>query len=311
MDRNDVTWQGPMVALVTPFHRDGNFDENSLAQHIDFVIDNGVQGIISNGCTGEFWAQTREERRQVVAATVKAVRGRIPVIGGATASATRDVIQIMGDCKDVGCDGVMLMTPYTVKPNCEDMLNHFRVAAESVDIPVLLYNNPGDSGADLTPEMVARLADLRTVVAIKDSTFDFNIFWKLQSTLSDRIRIFIGPSTMFGAAAIYMGADGWIDTYSNLWPQLTVGLYRAARSGDVEEARRLQKIAAEFRSFMLQPGWNMYCAIKAAMNLTGLPGGVPRLPLRPLPQAELERLDAELKKFGVPRFGESGRIAAA
>ncbi len=311
MDRNDVNWAGPMVALVTPFRADGSFDAESLARHVDFVIGQGIAGIVPNGCTGEFWAQTREERREVVGATVKAARGRVPVIGGATASGTREVIQLMGDCKDVGCDGVMLMPPYMVKPNRDDMLNHYKVVSEAVDIPILLYNNPSDSGADLTPDMVARLADLRTVVAIKDSTFDYNIFWKLQTTVADRIRILIGPSTMFGAAAIHMGADGWVDTYSNVWPELTVGLYRAAREGRVEEARAIQKTAAEFRSFMLQPGWNMYCAIKAAMALIGLPGGEPRLPLRPLPPAEVERLDAGLRRFGVPRITENGRVAAA
>lgn len=310
MDRFSVDWSGPMVALVTPFEHDGSIDEAGLRRHVDFVIAHGVRGIVPNGCTGEFWAQSLEERKRVVRIVVEAAGGRVPVIGGASASATHNVIALARGCKEVGCDGVMIMPPYMVRPNDEDLVNHYRVVSDAVDIPILLYNNPNDSGIDLRPDLVDRVADLPTVVAIKDSSFDFNTFWRLQCTVSDRIRILIGPSTMFGASAIQMGADGWVDTYSNIWPELTVGLYNAAKDGDMHRARVLQKIGAEFRGFMLQKGWNMYCATKAAMNLIGLPGGYPRLPLRPLAAAEVARLKDGLERFGVPMAAPAWRAAA-
>ena len=127
--------------------------------------------------------------------------------------------------------------------------------------------------------------------------------------IRDSIKVFIGPSTMFGAPAVLMGADGWVDTYSNVWPQLTVAIYNAAKANDLAQSRTLQKTGAELRTFLLHPEWNMYCAIKAAMNELGLPGGYPRPPLRPLTGAHLERLRRGLGEFGVPRA--TGEVHAA
>jgi len=301
VDRNGIDWEGPFTAMVTPFTATGDIDEGGLRAHVDFLIGNGVCGLVPNGCTGEFWAQTMAERKRVAEIVYDAAQRRVPVLPGVGASATRDAIELAEHARKIGCPGVMMMAPFMVHPKKEDLFQHFKAVSDRVPIPIMLYNNPQDVGNDLPFDLVARLCDLEWVVAIKDSTFDFNVFWKTQCELSDRIRVFIGPSTMFGAPAVLMGADGWVDTYSNVWPQLTVALYRAARSGDVATARRLQKTGAELRSFLLHPEWNMYCAIKAAMNEIGLPGGYPRPPLRPLTGGHLDRMREGLAAFGVPR----------
>jgi 4-hydroxy-tetrahydrodipicolinate synthase len=300
MDRNGVAWEGPFTAMVTPFHPNGDIDEEGLRSHVDFLIAHGARGLVPNGCTGEFWSQTIDERKRVAEIVVSAARKRVPVIVGTGASATRDVIELSEHCRTIGCDGVMIMAPYMVHPKKEDLYHHFKAVSDRVAIPIMLYNNPQDVGNDLPFDLVLRLCDLEWVVAIKDSTFDYNVFWKTQCALGERIRVFIGPSTMFGAPAVMMGADGWVDTYSNLWPELTTELYRVAREGDMKRARSLQKTGAELRSFLLHPEWNMYCAIKAAMNLVGLPGGDPRPPLRPLTGAHLERMRQGLGEFSVP-----------
>jgi 4-hydroxy-tetrahydrodipicolinate synthase len=296
--------------MVTPFHADGEIDERGLRAHVDFLLTNGVRGLVPNGCTGEFWAQTLSERKRVAEIVHEAAKGRAPVIPGIGAAATRDVIELAEHARKIGCEGVMLMAPFMVHPKKEDLFQHFKAVSDTVPIPIMLYNNPPDVGNDLPFDLVERLCDLEHVVAIKDSTFDFNVFWKTQCSLGDRIRVFIGPSTMFGAPAVYMGADGWVDTYSNLWPQLTVALHEAAKSGDRATMQRLQKTGAELRSFLLHPEWNMYCAIKAAMNEVGLPGGYPRLPLRPLTGAHLDRMRHGLAQFGVPRVRERAAAAA-
>jgi len=301
MDRNGIDWEGPFTAMVTPFDINGDLDETGLRDHVEFLVANGVRGLVPNGCTGEFWAQTPAERKRVVEITLDAAKRRVPVLAGVGASATRDVIDLAEHARGIGCEGVMMMAPFMVHPKKEDVFYHFKAVSDRVPIPIMLYNNPQDVGNDLPFDLVERLCDLEWVVAIKDSTFDFNVFWKTQCELSDRIRVFIGPSTMFGAPAVQMGADGWVDTYSNLWPQLTVALYHAARTGDVPTARRLQKTGSGLRSFLLHPEWNMYCAIKAAMNEVGLPGGYPRLPLRPLAGAQLERMRRGMDEFAVPR----------
>ncbi|HVO87079.1 MAG TPA: 4-hydroxy-tetrahydrodipicolinate synthase, partial [Casimicrobiaceae bacterium] len=306
MDRHGIDWEGPFTAMITPFARDGAIDEAALRTHVDFRIAQGVRGLVPNGCTGEFWSQTLEERMRVAQIVLDAANKRVPVIVGTGASATRDVIALTEHCHRIGCDGVMIMAPYMVHPKKEDLYAHFKAVSDRVPIPIMLYNNPQDVGNDLPFDLVQRLCDLEWVVAIKDSTFDYNVFWKTQCELSERIRVFIGPSTMFGAPAVMMGADGWVDTYSNLWPELTTELYRVARDGDIKRARSLQKTGSELRSFLLHPEWNMYCAIKAAMNLSGLPGGVPRPPLQPLSAAHLDRMRQGLARFPMPVRGPGG-----
>lgn len=306
MDRTGVDWEGPFTAMITPFREDGSIDEAGLRRHVDFLIDRGVRGLVPNGCTGEFWSQTLDERKRVATIVLDAAKRRVPVIVGTGAASTREVIDLSEHCRQIGCDGVMIPAPFMVHPKKEDLYQHFKSVSDRVAIPIMLYNNPADVGNDLPIDLVERLAGLEWVVAIKDSTFDFNVFWRTQCLLGDRIRVFVGPSTMFGAPAVLMGADGWVDTYSNLWPDLTNKLYDAAKSGDIDEARRLQKTGAALRSFLLHPEWNMYCAIKAAMNLVGLPGGYPRLPLRPLAPADLDRMRKGLVDFGVPGARAAG-----
>ncbi len=300
MDRNSVDWSGQVTAVVTPFNQDGSINEEGLRNQIDFLVEEGVNVVIANGCTGEFWAQSIEERKRVMKVAVEAAAGRIPVIGGASANYTPDVVDLTRYAADIGCSGVMVMPPYLVRPNNDDIYHHYKMVSDAVDLPILLYNIPRDTVNDLTPELVNRLADLRTTVAIKDSSFDFNIFWRLQTSVSDRLRVLIGPSTMFGAPAVLMGADGWVDTYSNLWPQMTVGLWRASKAGDWDKARQLQRVGIEFRRFLSEGDRNMYSAVKAAMNIIGLPGGHPRLPLRPLEEPHLSQLRDGLIRFGVP-----------
>lgn len=309
MDRNSVTWHGQGTAIITPFDAEDRIDEQGLRRQVDFLITSGVNFIVANGCTGEFWAQTVEERKRVVRIAVEAAAGRVPVIGGASSNSTREVIELAAHNKDVGCSGVMIMPPFLVRPNNEDIFQHYKAVSDAVPVPILLYNIPRDTVNDLTPELVNRLSDLETVVAIKDSTFDFNIFYRLQTLVGDRIRVLIGPSTMFGHAALELGAEGWVDTYSNLWPAVTVELYRASKAGDRDRAKELQAIGAEFRRWLSGGDRNMYCAVKAAMNMIGLPGGYPRLPLRPLGEPHLTEIRKGLERFGVPQAPAVARAA--
>jgi 4-hydroxy-tetrahydrodipicolinate synthase len=309
MDRNTVDWHGQFTALITPFDAEGNIDEPALRRQVEFVISRGVRGIVVNGCTGEFWAQSMDERKRVVKIVVEQARGRIAVLGSSTAPGTREVIELTRYHKDIGCDGVMIMPPFMVRLNKDDLFHHYKAVSDAVEIPIMLYNLPSDIVNDLTPDMVNRLADLKCVVAIKDSSFDFNIFWRLQCLVSDRIRVMIGPSTMFGAAAVQHGCEGWVDTYSNLWPELTVELFRTAKAGEMKRALVLQKTASDFRRFLSQADWNMYCAVKAAMNCVGLPGGYPRLPLRALGEPHIGVIRQGMKQFGVP--GAGTRLATA
>jgi 4-hydroxy-tetrahydrodipicolinate synthase len=310
MDRNSVGWEGQFTAMVTPFDSAGRIDEAGLRRQVDFLVESGVNVIVANGCTGEFWTQTLDERKRVVAAVQEAARGRIPIIAGCSANYTPHVVELAEHAKEIGCSGVMVMPPFLVRPNADDIFHHYKAVSDAVSIPILLYNIPRDTVNDLTPELVSRLADLETVVAIKDSSFDFNIFYRLKTMVGDRIRVLIGPSTMFGFAAVQLGADGWVDTYSNLWPQLTVELWHTSRNGQTDRAKALQRIGIDYRRLLSENDRNMYSAIKACMNMKGLAGGFPRLPLRPLGEPHLTQLREGMERLGIPHQGGSLRQAA-
>jgi len=297
MDKESVGWKGPFTAIVTPFDAKGRLDEEGYARNVEFLIEKGVAGIVANGCTGEFWAQSMAERKRVMEIAVKAARGRIWVIGGSGAITAPDAIELTKAAKDAGCDGAMVIPPYFVKPSTDDVIAYYQAISDAVPMPIMLYNLPSQS-FNLTPEIVNRLCDIDQIVAIKDSSFDFNNFYRMQVLCGHRLRILIGPSTMFGYAALRCGALGWVDTYSNVWPELTVGLYRAIVAGDDAKALEAQAIGCQYRAFMDSVG-NMYCTTKAAMNLRGLAGGAPRSPLRPHGRDAIERIRKGLEGFGL------------
>ena len=298
MDKTSVDWHGPFTALITPFDSQGRIDEAGYRRHVDYVLSQGVMGVVANGCTGEFWAQSLSERKRVVEIAVDAVRGRVPVIAGTGGPHTPDVVKLTKHAKTAGCDGAMVIAPFMVRPNRADLIAHFKEISDSVDLPIMLYNIPRDTVNNLTPDIVDELADLEHVVAIKDSAFDFNVFYETYLAAGDRISIFVGPSTMYGVAALQMGAVGWVDTYSNVWGAGLVALYNAARAGDMDTARDLQKKGLEIRRLLSPEDQNMYCTVKAALNMMGLPGGFPRPPLRPLRESHLKKLREGMRNLG-------------
>ena len=301
MDKNSIDWQGPMPALVTPFDAKGHIDEAKFRQLIELCIQQGMTGLLVAGCTGEFWSMTSEERVQTFRICVDQARGRVPVIAGTGAIRTEDVIELSRSAKQVGCDGILVLPPYFLKLSADDIVAHYQAVSDAVDLPLALYNIPGNAGNDLTPQLVDRLANIRTVVAIKESSGNFNQLCKTIMTCRDRIRVFVGPSALFGASAVLMGAVGFIDTTPNLCGAEFVSLYNAAADGDSETAQSLQMRAIRLRELLNGNGRNYYASLKAAMNIVGLPGGWPRPPLRPIAGAQLEELRSGLQAIGIVR----------
>jgi dihydrodipicolinate synthase/N-acetylneuraminate lyase len=197
----------------------------------------------------------------------------------------------------LGCDGILVLPPYFLKLGPEDIVAHYEAIADAVDLPMALYNIPGNAGNDLTPRLVDRLADIRTVVALKESSGNFNQFCKTLSLCRDRLRVFVGPAALYGVGAMAMGAAGYIDTVPNLWGRESVAFFDAAAAGDKEKARVLQEKAIVMRELLNANGRNYYAALKAAMNLVGLPGGLPRRPLRSLAPPHLAELRSGLERL--------------
>jgi len=300
MDKRSVDWHGCMPAIVTPFDAQGRLDEPAFRWNVELCIGYGATGLVVNGCTGEFWSQTIEERKRTMKLCVDVTRGRVPVIAGTGAITTPDVIEMTDYAKQIGCDGVMIINPYFVKPSVADIIAHYQAVSDAVRIPIMLYNLPMCSGNDLTPELVSRLSDIENVVAIKESSGNFTQFMKTMTLAGDRIHCFAGMAAFIGMSALFMGAAGYVDTQMNYWGEEAREFYDVGRRGDLVRGRELQAKSRALHELMLANGRNLYTSIKAAMNVYGRPGGYPRLPLRPLGEADVAQIREALERIGIP-----------
>ena len=294
MDKHSVDWQGPCVALVTPFDSGGAIDEAAFRLNVEMCLGNGATGLLVSGCTGEFWALSNDERKRLYRICVDAAHGRAPVIGGAGAIRTEDAIEFADAAREAGCAGAMIVPPFFVKPSADDIIAHYRAVADAVRIPILLYNIPSAAVNALTPALVDRLADIETVVAIKESSFDFNNFYKTIELAGDRIRVF-GQ----GFPGLLVGASGAFHVHANYWDERSCEGYHAFHKGDSARARALQAQSSAIEATFTENGRNYYVSVKTAMNLFGRPGGYPRLPLRPLGEPHLSEMRSKLEERGL------------
>ncbi|MFO0998599.1 MAG: dihydrodipicolinate synthase family protein [Alphaproteobacteria bacterium] len=306
MDRNSVAWRGVIPALVTPFKADGAIDEGAFRANIERMLAAGCHGILVGGCTGEFWALTTDERKHLVTLAVDAVKRRGTVLAGTGAITTAEAIDLTRHAERAGADGALILPPYFVQPSADDIVEHYRAISAASGIPICLYNIPSVAANALLPALVERLAEVPNVVAIKESSGDWHNFYRTLITVEDRLRVFCGPSSVFGVAATALGAVGHIDCFPNFWTEPMVEMWRAAEAGEMAQARALQAKGRALTDLCIANGRNLYCSTKAAMNALGLPGGFPRLPLRPLDPAQ----DADLRR-GLVRLGFAVEVAQA
>ncbi|MCY4453621.1 MAG: dihydrodipicolinate synthase family protein [Immundisolibacterales bacterium] len=298
MDRTSVDWTGPMPALTTPFRDDFTIDEEAFASNVDRLFEAGATGMVVAGCTGEFWALTLAERARLARTAVSAGRGRGPVIVGTGAIREGEVVDQIHAAKEAGADGALVLPPYFVHLSDHELSRHFEtVDAQSV-LPLVLYNIPGNAGNAIGPALADRLADLDRVVAIKESGGDWTSFHDTLLRVRDRIRVFCGPSSLFGVAATLAGADGLIDCFPNVWSPGCLDLWHATRAGRMREAWSLQRTGLALTELFTTGGRSLYPATKAAMDRLDLPGGGrPRPPLRPLEGEALRGLEEGLDRL--------------
>ncbi len=298
MDRNSVNWSGPMPAITTPFRADASIDEAAFTANIDRLFKLGATGMVSVGCTGEFWAMTTPERLRVARLTVEANAGRGPAIMGTGAIRPEEVIEQIHGAAEAGCDGVLVMPPYFAHLTKAEIIAHFETVNAASVLPILLYNIPGNAGNALTPEIVDRLAALDKVVGVKESSGNWTNFHTTLNTVKDRLRVFCGPSSVYGVAAVLAGADGLIDCFPNVWAPGCLDLWHATRAGRMDEAWGLQQTGIALTELFTSEGRTLYPATKAAMNMMNLPGGgYPRAPLLPLNEAAFAGLEAGLDQL--------------
>ena len=300
MDRNSVNWSGPMPAVTTAFHDDGRIDEAAFAANLEGLIAAGATGFVVGGCTGEFWALSHEERKRLFDVAYEAIAGRVTLIAGTGAVSVEETVALTRHAEAAGCDGALILPPYFVKLSDDEIFAHFADVTAQIGLPVVLYNIPGNAVNAITPALAARLADLERVVAIKESSGDWNNYYGTFLAVHERLRVYCGPSSVFGVPAVQLGADGTIDCFPNVWQRGGLDLYFAAKAGETEKAAELQAMGRRLTDLFTSEGRTLYPATKAAMDMMGLPGGgTPRRPLRKLTGAPLKGLEAGLKTLGL------------
>jgi 4-hydroxy-tetrahydrodipicolinate synthase len=298
---------GAMVALVTPFQegarqRRGSYgtgrcpvDFQTLDELIDFQLEGGIDGIVPVGTTGESPTLSPEEHKQVIERVVQAVGGQVPVIAGAGSNSTAEAIEYTEFSKKAGADATLQVGPYYNKPTQEGFYQHFKAIAEEVDLPIVLYNIPGRCGAGMTPETVARLAELENIVAIKEATGSLDQASEI-ATRCD-ITIISGDDSLTLPLAS-VGGKGVISVVANIVPADVKAMTDLILEGDLVSARQWHKKLFTLCKSMLTLATNPI-PIKAAMAMLNMCSDELRLPMTPLEEDKKVILEQTLKDYGL------------
>ncbi|HEY5951127.1 MAG TPA: 4-hydroxy-tetrahydrodipicolinate synthase [Kofleriaceae bacterium] len=291
------TIEGCLTALVTPF-KGGKVDFDGIAKLVDWQIENGVDGIVSVGTTGESATLDVDEHVAVIAATVKAAKGRVPVIAGAGGNATSEALTLTKASEDAGADALLHVTPYYNRPNQEGLFRHFEALAKASKLPIILYNVPSRTACDLLTDTVVRLAEQYgdKIIGIKDATGNLVRGSELVARVGDRMAVLSGDDgTAFPLYAC--GAHGVISVVSNVAPREMSEMWDAAKAGDWERARKLHmKLRVLNQMLFFEPS---PAPTKAALSLLGRCTLDVRLPLVPATPKLVEELRNEMRSQGL------------
>lgn len=306
MGQRRVDWHGSFSVIVTPFTKDGAIDEKAYRQNVENNIAAGVHGIIAGGSTGEFFLMTTDERKRVHEIAIDQVKGRIPVLCGPAGIRTEDVIDIASHAVKIGCAGGMTLTPLYVGIDEREVVEFYKRVAGESGLPIMLYNSPRYVRANLTPALVARLAKIDGVVAIKDTSFDMFQMNNLVAEVGGALRIFVGLENLY-LPALSVGAVGAVAMMPQVVGKLAVDVYTYWQKGDIKRAQDVhQKLCRLYDLFTVGSG---YIAIKECMNLLGKPGGHSRAPMLMFTDEQKAKLRQILEDIGVLGQPEARRAA--
>jgi len=280
---------GVYVVNCTAFDADGLVDEAAFRRHVRFLLDEGgVHGLIPAGSTGEFAALTEAERKKAVEMTIDEAAGKVPVVAGAAAVSTRDTIMYARHAQEAGADAVMIVPPYYCHPTERELYEHYRSVAESIDIPLMLYNNPWTSGVDMRPPLIARLAEIENISYIKESSGDMKRVSEIMRLCGDKMTVFCGADDL-ALEMFAVGVQGWVAAPGNVIPRQCAQLYElAAVKKDLPAARALYFRMLPFFSALESGQFVQY--VKAGLEIIGRPIGPPRKPLLPPTMEDYQQL---------------------
>ncbi|PPE68891.1 4-hydroxy-tetrahydrodipicolinate synthase [Caldimonas thermodepolymerans] len=284
---------GSIVALVTPMHEDGSVDYDTLRALIDWHIAEGTNCIGVVGTTGESPTVTVEEQAEIIRAAVEHAKGRVPIMAGAGANSTAEAIELSRYAKQVGADCTLQVVPYYNKPTQEGQYQHFRTIAEKVDIPMVLYNVPGRTSADLQHDTVLRLAQVPGIVGIKEATGNIERAAWLIKQAPKGFSIYSGDDAT-AVALMLLGGHGNVSVTANVAPRAMSELCRAALAGDAKRAAELHlQLLPLHKLLFVEPN---PIPVKWALARMGRIGGALRLPLVPLSAPHHAALEQALRE---------------
>ncbi len=290
--------KGIFTALVTPFI-DYSIDEESLKRLIAFQLDSGIDGIVPCGTTGEAATLSYEEHARVIELTMQYVNGRVPVIAGTGSNSTAETVELTESARKLGADACLLTTPYYNKPTQEGLYRHYKKVAEEVDLPIVLYNIPGRTGINMTPETIARIAEIPNVVAIKEASGSLVQVADIFRLTKGSFTILSGDDNLF-LPMMSVGAVGVISVLSNIMPKELQELYRVFLGAkDVEKARDINvRLLPIMQAMFVETN---PIPVKEALYHMGMIEKEFRLPLCPLSESNNKFLKGVLKEYGLLR----------
>jgi len=289
-------YEGVFTALVTPFTEEGKIDEQALRRLVDFQIEEGIDGLVPVGTTGESPTLGAEETDAVIRITVEQARGRVPVIAGAGSNSTDKAIHLAAAAKKLGATASLQVAPYYNKPTAEGFYRHFTAIADAVDLPMVVYNIPGRTGKNIENSTMLRLAGHRNIVAVKEASGDVSQMMNLISQKPAAFAVLSGDDNL-AFPLIALGGKGVISVASNLVPGRMKEMVSAALQGKWDKARELHyRLLPLFKAIFIETN---PIPIKAALAMKGLMKEVYRLPMCPLAEENRKTLAGVLRELKI------------
>jgi dihydrodipicolinate synthase/N-acetylneuraminate lyase len=280
-------WQGVFPAATTQFHQDQSLNLEGTARHLEALMESGVTGLIMCGSLGENQAMDPDEKRRVISMAVNVSRGRVPVLSGVAETSTAAACAYARDCQKLGVNGFMVMPAMIYKADIREAMTFFRTVAAATPLPWMLYNNPISYPVDITPDLFKELADIKNLVALKESSGNTRRITELHNAVGGRYALFVGVDDLILESSI-LAIDGWVAGTGIAFPKENQALWELTRAGRWEEARSLYRWFAPLLKLDIHPKFVQY--IKLAIQETGLGAEWVRAPRLPLVGQEREQV---------------------
>ena len=286
---------GTGTALITPFGKDRQIDEEALRRLVNFQEENGVDVLIPCGSTGESATLSHEEHIHVVE-IVRDEAKRAKILAGAGSNSTSEAVMLSKSAEDLGVDGILSISPYYIKPTQEGLYQHYKAIQEAIDIPVIVYNVPGRTSTNVNVETILRLAELPGIAGVKEASGNFSKIMDILANKPSDFEVLSGDDGLT-LGLLCLGADGVISVASNCCPGLLSNMVRSARNGDISTAREIhERLLPLFSALFCESN---PIPVKYAMGRMGFGDGIPRLPLTELSDRGKAILNPVLDSLGL------------